>query len=386
MSQIDEKYTKLGGEKGFLGKPETAELTCPDGVGKYRHYKGGSIYWHPFTGVHEVHGLIRAKWAKLGWEKSFLGYPKTDESPSPVAGGRYNRFQGGSIHWFPSSKEAFETHGAIHSKWGSLNWESGFLGFPVTDETSTPDGVGRYNHFQHGSIYWKPSLGAHEVHGLIRGHWSKHGWEKNPELGYPISDELPTLPGGKNRYSDFENGVVHWKYGDKFAAPLVKLTLDGASKSADQVVAEIASFIKPLLLVDDRIYIKSEPFLNAVTDYYFDGNKVHNRRYEIQTQLGVNVPTLSDPWINIHMLIEIDYAKPGRAVIAFLSSWSYYVHVPAFTSTFVSAQDLGNQVENALKPQAGKLHVLKTIPDNINVLSVKVMPNGDLEVYIEPHL
>ena len=46
---------------------------------------------------------------------------------------------------------AYEIHGAIYAKWLSL----GGLGFdlPTTDETSTPDGVGRYSHFNHASIY-----------------------------------------------------------------------------------------------------------------------------------------------------------------------------------------------------------------------------------------
>ena len=44
----------------------------------------------------------------------------------------------------------------------------GFLHYPVTDETGTPDGVGRFNHFEGGSIYWTPGTGAKEVHGAIR--------------------------------------------------------------------------------------------------------------------------------------------------------------------------------------------------------------------------
>ena len=46
------------------------------------------------------------------------------------------------------------------NKWASLGWERSFLGYPLTDETGTPDGVGRYNHFQGGSVYWTPGTGA----------------------------------------------------------------------------------------------------------------------------------------------------------------------------------------------------------------------------------
>jgi uncharacterized protein with LGFP repeats len=43
--------------------------------------------------------------------------------------------------------------GAIRDKWLALGGPSSFLGQPLTDELGTPDGVGRFNHFQGGSIY-----------------------------------------------------------------------------------------------------------------------------------------------------------------------------------------------------------------------------------------
>ncbi|MGH7601416.1 MAG: hypothetical protein ACREOI_34085 [bacterium] len=103
-SPIQAKYNELGRAKGFLGKPATEERATPDGIGKFRHFAGGSIYWHPKTGAHEVRGDIRKKWSELGWEKSFLGYPTTDETPlSGDKVGRFNHFQGGSIYWHPQT-------------------------------------------------------------------------------------------------------------------------------------------------------------------------------------------------------------------------------------------------------------------------------------------
>jgi LGFP repeat len=187
---INAKYASLNGAAGFLGSPTIAVTICPDGIGYFRHFQGGSIYWHPQTGAHEVHGLIRQRWSQLGWEKSFLGYPKTDETQGQDLNqaGRFNHFQGGSIYWHPQTG-AFEVHGAIRAKYLALGAESSFLGYPTTDETGTPDGRGRFNHFQAGSIYWSSATGAYEVHGLIRQNWAAKGWERNPDLGYPISDE-----------------------------------------------------------------------------------------------------------------------------------------------------------------------------------------------------
>jgi uncharacterized protein with LGFP repeats len=31
----------------------------------------------------------------------------------------------------------------------------------VSDEATTPDGTGRFNRFEHGTIEWSPSTGAH---------------------------------------------------------------------------------------------------------------------------------------------------------------------------------------------------------------------------------
>ena len=119
MSDIDVKYAALGGPAGWLGPATTAELVAPDGIGHYRHYRSGSIYWSPASGAHEVHGLIRDRWASLGWERSFLGYPLTDETMTPDRIGRYNHFQGGSIYWTPATN-AYEMHGTIRGKWASL--------------------------------------------------------------------------------------------------------------------------------------------------------------------------------------------------------------------------------------------------------------------------
>jgi N-acetyl-anhydromuramyl-L-alanine amidase AmpD len=202
------RYNQLGGANGILGPPITNELTCPDGVGKYNHFQnGGSIYWTPSTGAWEVYGSIRAKWEQLGWETGVCGYPTTGETSTPDGIGRYNHFsKGASIYWTQSTG-AHEVGGAIHSKWEQLGWETGVCGYPLIDETGCPDGVGRYNHFSKGSsIYWTPSTGAHQVGGAIRNHWESLGWETS-SLGYPTSDEYSV---GPDRRNDFQGGTITW--------------------------------------------------------------------------------------------------------------------------------------------------------------------------------
>src|SRR5262249_47894068 len=145
------------------------------------------------TGAHETQGRIRDKWAALGWEAGVLGFPVSDEASTPNGKGKFNSFQNGSIHWSPTTG-AHETHGPISDKWAALGWEAGFLGFPVSDEASTPNKLGRFNTFQHGSIHWSPATGAHETHGAIRDRWAALGWEGG-SLGFPTSDEYSSPQG-----------------------------------------------------------------------------------------------------------------------------------------------------------------------------------------------
>ena len=212
---IRTKWASLGWEAGPLGYPITDEKTTPDGVGRYNHFSGAvghSIYWSPKTGAHGSPVLIRAKWASLGWEAGPLGYPTTDEKASPDGVGRYNHFSGAvghSIYWSPKTGAhwiAGADSGQVGGPWAG---STGPLGYPTTDEMAAPDGVGRYNHFSGPvghSIYWSPKTGAHWVTGAIRSRWASLGWERG-RLGYPTRDEYSVSVG---RASDFERGRLTW--------------------------------------------------------------------------------------------------------------------------------------------------------------------------------
>lgn len=207
VGAIRERYVSLNGPCGFLGQPLTRELSTPTQPGQYNHFQGGSIYWSSGTGAWEVHGGIRETWSTLGWENSAVGFPITNELATPSRFGAYNHFLRGSIYWSPGTG-AREVRGAIRNKWAALGWENSAVGFPITNERPTPTKFGAYNHFEAGSIYWTPATGAREVRGAIRNTWAALGWE-NSVLGFPISDELPTQSrfGAFNRFQD---GSVYW--------------------------------------------------------------------------------------------------------------------------------------------------------------------------------
>jgi uncharacterized protein with LGFP repeats len=161
-------WEQLGAGSGLLGDVTGMVLRCPDGHGYYQTFESGSIYFTPTTGAHEVHGANRDLWASLGWENGFLGFPTTDETVTPDKIGRYNHFQGGAIYWTPQTG-AHEIHGVILELWSSLGWERSSLGYPISDETGSTDadGSGRFSTFQNGAIFWTPTSGAHEIQGVI---------------------------------------------------------------------------------------------------------------------------------------------------------------------------------------------------------------------------
>ncbi|WP_432546381.1 N-acetylmuramoyl-L-alanine amidase [Kineococcus sp. SYSU DK004] len=196
---ISAKYAAIGGAAA-IGAPTSAEGPARSG-GTYRHYQVGSIYHSTATDAHVVKGDIREKWKALGWEGGFLGFPLTDETPLP--GGAFNHFEGGSIYWSPRTG-ARCVRGLIRDKWASLGWETGFLGYPVTDEVPLPGGA--FTAFEGGSVYWSPRTGAHVVKGAIRDAWGARGWEAG-RLGYPTSDEF-AVDGGLR--TTFERGSITW--------------------------------------------------------------------------------------------------------------------------------------------------------------------------------
>jgi hypothetical protein len=209
---IGQRYASLGGPGGFLGQPVTCELGTPNRPGRFNHFQGGSIYWSSPTGAWEVHGEIRLTWSRLGWENSAVGFPVTNETRTPNRFGAFNHFERGSIYWSPTTG-AREVRGAIRQTWSRMGWENSLLGFPVTNELRTPNKPGAFNHFQGpygpyepGSIYWSPSTGAHPVYGAIKARWASLGWE-NSRLGFPVTGEYD-VPGG--RRSDFQGGSITW--------------------------------------------------------------------------------------------------------------------------------------------------------------------------------
>jgi uncharacterized protein with LGFP repeats len=158
VGAIRDKWASLGWQGGRLGYPTTGEL--PLAGGAVSHFQGGSIYFSPATGAHMVTGAIRDRWAAYGGQDGMLGYPTSDEVPvgfSPWSYEAATHFQGGSIY-FSGATGAHVVRGAIRDKWASMGWQRSVLGYPTSEEYDVPGG--RRSDFQFGSITWTPARGA----------------------------------------------------------------------------------------------------------------------------------------------------------------------------------------------------------------------------------
>lgn len=548
------RWIELGGAGGFLGYPtsDVAEGRDSRREGLFAHFAGGSIYWAPPTPPpnNVAVGIVSATMATRADIATKVNLP--DTAPVASTGRRFNArslsvtttrdvainaateasapervFRADAVVDVAavvntlfvdmvSSTGAFEIHGAIRERYLALGAEASVLGYPRTDETATPDGRGRYNHFQGGSIYWSNATSAYEVHGLIRSLWAERGWEQS-SLGYPVSDELipdrrignrrpetfkkpigglaidvvklpidaiesgvsplainlppqprsvgastdgrsfaapdvtartgvgnaaaadmarstlgalgplttvaattnivssgmaldidasrgtvfnPVSPVGalplstaapdqsRNRFADFENGVLFWRRGAAKAAVLGPTNELGSNIKVRFTPAEITDAVLDLIgagvFTAGGTQVHGATF-DGVTPYRYDGVQSRNRRHRIRVgihgpgQIGANNQTFGI----VEIEAEVAFDPLRRAIMLMLTSASLTSVAGA------SVPPGGSAVLAALDSFLWRGHELVRLPDTDDrdafaVLSVKTMPDGSVLTFVEP--
>lgn len=124
--------------------------------GLLQRFQRGTIYWHPNTGAHEVHGGILTRYNNGG-----------AQGPNPATGERE-------------------------------------LGFPTSDETISEDGRFPYSVFEWGTIGWVRGTGGVRLFGTLYNAWKAAGGVHS-SLGHPLQDVV-RIGGGRAAY--FERGVL----------------------------------------------------------------------------------------------------------------------------------------------------------------------------------
>jgi hypothetical protein len=198
-------YQQAGFENGVLGYPTTDELGGLKDGGFYQMYQGGAIIWSPKTGAYISTGAIRDAWGKYGFENGRMGYPTSNPYPT-INGGMTQDYQGGAIVWSPVSG-AHISVGGIRTVWAEMGFEKSQLGYPTSDElTGLKDG-GVYQMYQGGAIVWSPASGSYPSMGGIRTAWGAQGFE-NGKLGYPTSNEYASGNGSVTQ--NYQGGKITW--------------------------------------------------------------------------------------------------------------------------------------------------------------------------------
>ncbi|MGY1747116.1 N-acetylmuramoyl-L-alanine amidase, partial [Blastococcus sp. SYSU D00695] len=115
---VQDRYDTDSAARAALGTVTTRPTALPDGRGAYAHYANGSIYATVATGARVVRGPVRDRWAGQGWETGALGYPVSDTVCGLRDGGCFQAFQGGAVYWSPSSG-ARVVSGAVRDRWAA---------------------------------------------------------------------------------------------------------------------------------------------------------------------------------------------------------------------------------------------------------------------------
>ncbi len=159
VDALTNKYLALGGAASFLGAPTGSEAFLTGG--RSQAYSGGTIYWSAGTGAHVVQGVLLTKYKALGATSSLLGYPTTDQGTSPDHVGLYNHFAKGAIYWTPAYG-AHDVVGALQTRYAAVGAERGRLRYPTGDSFAISGGW--RSNFQHGYLIYASQTKAVAVH------------------------------------------------------------------------------------------------------------------------------------------------------------------------------------------------------------------------------
>ncbi|QGU08535.1 Diacylglycerol acyltransferase/mycolyltransferase Ag85C precursor [Corynebacterium occultum] len=190
---------------GVIGSCVNDEYDVAGGEGKAQDFRAGTAYWSPETGAQPLFGRINARYSELGGPSSWLGFPTSGEQSTPDGRGKYVHFENGSIYW-TAQTGAYAVPKDIFNHWGTQRYEAGDLRYPVGEAREINGGL--IQEFENGYIVRTPEGENYFVRGLIAEKYQELD-TVNSTLGYPITDEK-VLVRGESAFQEFENGYLYW--------------------------------------------------------------------------------------------------------------------------------------------------------------------------------
>ena len=225
--RIELEYKAQGGPAA-LGNPIIAESNAALPGTKFQKFeKSSSIYWNSAVAggyAKMVRGAIRDKWAEYDYERGPFGYPTISEA-TLTNNGKYSTFQGGSIYYSPATG-AHQVWGNLRDQWANQGYENGALGYPVTDEYELRGGFQQV--FQGGVLSYNvaPEGDADptNTNAVIGGDDPYNSYQFNRFAGYadaPAATCAPEVP---------DQVTLCLAFGDAEMPPLVPV--DTAARQA----------------------------------------------------------------------------------------------------------------------------------------------------------
>ncbi len=349
------------------------------------HSHGATVF-HPekevpnvqlFLEMQAAQRAIEARASKLNW----IGAVTADFAEA--GSGYVIRYEQADIYY---SREtgAHEVNGDIRAKYNLLGGAASVLGLPVTDERRPPDDVGRYNHFQGGSIYWRQDTGPMMVRGAIRDMWASQGWELG-SFGYPVADphrKALVVPANKpaEYFSTFEKGAIYSKGNDKAAAFIAELLpheLAGVVRNA---------FDKSLKEEDADLGIEGGINVLGVSSWGFDFFVSRKRMitYEVKGFYSNGIPAVADPTFRLEMefLFGLTWKWQSFAEEGVDKVLVIYLNRLQISTSGVGSGTLFDRLKKGILQKFP--FAFKTIPAEALLMDVLLTPEGGLQFLLEP--
>lgn len=185
---------------GTLGACLTNEY--PSSTGRAQDFANGRAYWSANTGAFGLYGRINARYSELGGPDSWLGFPTSNEMTTPDGVGRYVTFEHGSIYW-TATTGPWEIPSDMLAAWGTQDFEKGSLGYPTGAAVEYNGGYRQ--EFQGGYIYRTNTNATYWVRGEIAKKYAAD--DVFAKLGFPTGNEQ-LINGGA--FQTFEKGNIYW--------------------------------------------------------------------------------------------------------------------------------------------------------------------------------
>lgn len=94
------QFDRFAYEHPWIGDQVGEFMLGPEGGGMLE-FANATVFALPRGGAHEVHGPILDWYLGHGGPYGALGYPISNERPTPTGSGRYHVFERGVVGWLP---------------------------------------------------------------------------------------------------------------------------------------------------------------------------------------------------------------------------------------------------------------------------------------------